>query len=114
MRRLTGCDAMPGHHEAKLLDRDMAALDGRRYPAAIDDGDPIGKRQDLIEIIGDEEHRRADIAGVDQALMDIGDRTDIEPARRLAGKDEARREAERAPEDELLHIAAGEEGGACG
>ena len=61
-----------------------------RYAAAIDHGDAVGERQHLVEIIGDEEHAGAALARLKQMLMHIGDRTDIQAARRLAGEDEAR------------------------
>ena len=86
---------------------------GFRYAAAIDDGDAVGETQDLVEIIGDEEHRCSPLARLDQMLMHIGHSTDIQAARRLAGENEAGFERERAPQDQLLHVAAGQEPHAC-
>ena len=62
--------------------------------------------EDFVEIIGDEQDRRAGLPRRDQLLMHIGDRADIEPARRLAGEDEARIRRQHAAEDQLLHVAA--------
>src|SRR5262245_6885903 len=83
-------EAMARHFEAELIDRHRLAGLWLGDAAAIDDGDPVRQRQDLIEIIGNEQHRGAGFARLEQALMHIGDGAYIEATRRLAGKDETR------------------------
>src|SRR5262245_55880727 len=100
MSGLIACEAVACHHEAKLLDRDLAARNRCRHAAAIDDGDAVRKGENLVKVIGDEEDGRARIARLDEAPMHIGDGPDIEPARGLAGEDEFGIEAQASPEDE--------------
>src|SRR5688500_3596339 len=54
---LTG-KAVAGHHQAELTDRHVAARDRRRHPAAIHDDDAVGQRQQLIQVLGDQQDAR--------------------------------------------------------
>src|ERR1043165_6152321 len=87
--RLSFAKAMARHHQAELFDADVFAPQSLRDAAAIDDGNAVGKAQNLIEVVGDQQYGRAAPPGFDEMLMHIGDRTDIEASRWLAGEDEA-------------------------
>jgi hypothetical protein len=52
--------------------------------------DAVGQRQHLVEILGDQQDRRAALARLEQLRVHIGDGADVEPARRLVGEDDAR------------------------
>ena len=56
----------------------------------VDRQDPVGEREDLLELERDEENAFSSVTGSDELLMDELDRTDVEPARRLDGKEYAR------------------------
>ena len=57
--------------------------------ALVDDEDPVGEREDLLELEGDEEDRAALVPLLDEAPVDELDRADVEAARRL-GSDQHR------------------------
>ena len=52
--------------------------------------DHVGQREDLVQIFGDQQHRRAAVAGRQQLAVHIGHRADIEAAHRLVGQDDLR------------------------
>jgi hypothetical protein len=53
--------------------------------ALVDDEDPVGEREDLLELERDEQDRAALVALLDEAAVDELDRADVEAARRLRG-----------------------------
>ena len=55
------------HHQADLLDGDLADRPRRRQPAAGDDRDAIADREDLVEILGDHHHGGAGGGKIEQA-----------------------------------------------
>ena len=77
--------------------------------AAMHDGDPVGKAQQLVQVLGDQHDPGTAAARVEQAAMDERHRTDVEPAGRLIGQDQARVELQHAAEQQLLDVAAGEQ-----
>src|SRR5207253_657536 len=52
-------------------------------PTLVDDEDPVGQREDLVELEGDEQDRAALVALLDEPPVDELDRPDVEPSRRL-------------------------------
>src|SRR5207245_11340007 len=79
-------------------------------PALEHHGDPIGERADLVELRGHEEDGRALSALLEETLVHVLRRGDIEPACRLRDDDELGPFRELATEHDLLLIAAGEVG----
>ena len=75
-------------------------------PALVHDGDPIAEGQDLVELARHDEHGRPGIALLDDAAVDVLDRTDVEATRRLGCDDELVRSRELARGDDLLLVAA--------
>ena len=67
------------------------------------------RRKQLLQVLGDQHDARTAPAGVEQARVDERHGTDVEPAGRLVGEDQARRQLEHAAEQQLLHVAAGEQ-----
>ena len=76
--------------------------------ALVDDEDPVGEREDLLELERDEQDRAALVALLDQAPVDELDRADVEAARRLRGDQDARVAVDLAREHDLLLVAARE------
>src|SRR5262245_1131900 len=57
------------HPLAEALAAGLFGADNRREPAAADRGDAIGDREQLVEILGDDEDRRARIAQRDERAV---------------------------------------------
>jgi hypothetical protein len=55
--------------------------------------DHVRQRHHLVQILGDQQDRRAARARLQQLGMDEGDRPDVQPAHRLVGQDDLRRPA---------------------
>ena len=61
-------------------------------PALVHDRDPVGEREELVELLGDQQDRRARRARRSRSeLVDALDRADVEAARRLDGDQQRRR-----------------------
>src|SRR5438067_1557323 len=75
-----------------------------------EDGDAVADRAQLVEVGGDDDHRRACPRRRAQRVVQAARRRQVEPARRLCGDDELRRGSalELARGDELLLVAARE------
>ena len=76
--------------------------------ALVDDEDPVGEREDLLELERDEQDAPPLVALLDEPPVDELDRADVEPARRLRGDQDARVAVDLAREHDLLLVAAGE------
>ena len=76
--------------------------------ALVHDEDPVGERQDLLELERDEQDRAALVALGDEPAVQELDRADVEAARRLRGDQDPRVARDLARDDELLLVAAGE------
>ena len=78
---------------------------------------PVAQRQHLVEVIGDQQHRRAGVAGGHQLLLQIGDGADVKAPGGLVRHDQLRRPAvgrkQGAAQDQLLHVAARERPRLC-
>src|SRR5688500_11798678 len=106
--RVTASRGLPpaaGHRDAERL------LGDTRWelpddPALEDDEDPVGERQDLVQLEGDEQHAAAFVALPDEAAVDELDRADVEAARRLCGDQDLRIAVDLPGEHHLLLVAA--------
>src|SRR5581483_2994582 len=99
------------HLEPDLVFRHLAGVLGDDS-ALVQDEDPVGERQDLVELERDEKDRAPFVAFRDQAPMEKLDGADVEAASRLR-RDQNLRVARDLPRrDDLLLIAARKAGGA--
>src|SRR5688572_9178278 len=74
-------------------------------PASVDDGDPVGQRQDLVELGRDQEHGGPGVARLDDPPVDELDRPDVDAAGGLRRHEQARPERHLAGDDDLLLVA---------
>ena len=74
--------------------------------AAVDDRDPVGQLEDLVELGGDQQDRRPGVALGDRLAVDELDAPDIEPAGRLVEDEQPQVAGELAGDDDLLLVAA--------
>src|SRR2546421_4946813 len=99
----SGSRALPsGHGEADRLDRRGAGVEVAAELALVDDDDPVGEREDLVQVLAEEKDRDA----VGGRLAQVGvhglDRPDVESPCR-GGRDEYLRLRRELPaENELL------------
>src|SRR5262245_7496096 len=103
-----GIDA--AHQQADALDVRLGAGQLAADPASMDHHDAVGQREDLLELVGDQQHGDAPIGGGAQTLADELDRPDVEPAARLRGDEHGRLGGELAGEDDALLVAARQRG----
>src|SRR5438093_8451790 len=78
--------------------------------ALVDDQNPVGKRQDLLELERDQQHRLAVVTGVDEAPVHELDRAHVETAGRLCRDQNARFAADLPGEHDLLLVPPGQGG----
>src|SRR5579884_1229399 len=74
--------------------------------ALVEDEDPVGEREDLVELERDEQDRAALVALGDQPPVQVLDRADVEPTRRLRRDQDLRVACDLARGDHLLLVAA--------
>src|SRR5688572_23041203 len=109
VRRRSGAfDAFAAHHvQSDRFDVGGArALDRGRHLALVHDEDAVRQREQLLELLGDQQDRRPLLAKVEQELVDPLDGADIQAARRLDRDQQARRRIDLAGQDEPLQVAA--------
>src|SRR5439155_505415 len=98
-RRSIPTRIVPSRHEqADLLD---ARLGPRRLAhdlALVHDDDPIRERQDLVEVLADQQDTEARSRCLVEVRVDALDRADVEPARRR-GRHEHLRPARKFPRE---------------
>ena len=97
-----------GHQQADLVLIRGPAVDHADQLAAVDDRDPVGQLEDLVELRGDQQDRRPGVALGDRLAVDELDAADIESARRLIEDEQAQVARELACDDDLLLVAAGQ------
>ena len=90
---------------------ETSGLYSRDDLALVDDEDPVGERQDLVELEGDEQDGAALVPLLDEAAVDELDRADVEAAGRLRRDEDARVARDLARDDHLLLVAARERRG---
>ena len=79
---------------------------GRDELAAVDDRDPVGQLEDLVELGRHEQDRGPGVALGDRLLVDELDAADVEAAGRLVEDEQLQVAAELAGDDDLLLVAA--------
>src|SRR5919201_191382 len=99
----------PGHLQADLLDARVGARRLADDLPLVHDGDPVGEREDLVEVLADQQDGDALAGGVAEVLVHGLDRADVEAARRRRRHEELRQDRELAREHNLLEVAAREE-----
>ena len=77
-------------------------------PALVDDEDPVGEREDLLQLERDEEHGLPLVPLADEALVHELDRADVEPPRRLSRDEGVRVAPDLAGDHDLLLVSARE------
>ena len=100
-----------GHLEA---DRGHVGIRGGRdpdHPALVQDGDAIRERQDLVQVLGDEEDRGAGGPALHEQPVGRFHRAHVEPARGLDRDHQARLGVDLAGKDQALDVAAREQAG---
>ena len=75
---------------------------------AVEDHDPVGQRDHLVELGGDDEDGHAGVAGGHDLLVDELDRAHVDAAGRLGRDQQAQVAGELARHDDLLLVAARE------
>src|SRR6266852_1696380 len=96
------------HQEANLLWSDLMDRPRIGEQALIDDGDAVAEREDLVEILRDDENRRARLGEVNERLIDRRAGARVDPPGRLADDEHAGRLEDLAADDEFLQVAARE------
>ena len=76
-------------------------------PAAHDD-DPVGEPEDLLDLVRDQQDRDAARGQVDDQLVEVALRADVDAARRIVGEEDGGLGEQRAGEHQLLLVAAGQ------
>ena len=97
---------LAGHPQADLDDRLVVGDLGE--PALVHDEDAVVQREDLVEVLAEQQDARAALGRLDQVRVDRLDGGDVEPARRRGGDEHLHRVGELAGEHELLQVPAGE------
>src|SRR4051812_35018962 len=89
--------AAPAEHlEADLLLGDVGAVLADDL-TLVDDEDPVGEREDLVELERDEQDRAPFVTLLDEPPVQELDRADVEPSRRLCGDQHLRVARDLAP-----------------
>src|SRR5471032_3370026 len=106
IRRVLTPDA--AHQEADLLRRDLVDRPRIGERSQIDDGNAVAEREDLVEILRDDQYRRARFGEIDQRLIDRRAGPGVDAPGRLADDEHAGRLEDFPADDEFLQIATRE------
>src|SRR5882672_1660482 len=109
MARLRGaCRTRPhaAHPDADLLDVGVRRKLDWRQATLRNHRDAIADLEQFVELLRNNQHRRAAVAQVDQRLADERGRADVHPPRGLRHDQQLGLLQDLAPHDELLQIAA--------
>src|SRR5688572_6863865 len=87
--RMSLTEVMAGHHQTEVTDGHVAPCHRRRHAAAIHHDHAIGECEQLVEVLGDQENAGSGGARLQELLMHIADRADVEAPRRLVGENDA-------------------------
>ena len=77
-------------------------------PTLVDRHDPVGEREDLVEVLADQQDRDAGVGRLPQVPVHRLDRADVEAPCGRGGDQHLRRAGELAAEHELLQVPAGQ------
>jgi hypothetical protein len=93
------------HHQPDLLHGRLVALHDADDAPLVNHSNPVGQAADFIQVFRNQQNGRADLALLQQPLVDVLGGADIHPARRL-GRDQNPRPARQlARHDQFLNIA---------
>ena len=98
---------LPVIMQADVMDVSGRGVDHPEQFALVDDGDPVGKGQDLVELLADQQDGRAALALLEQQPVDVLDRANIQAARGLHGDHQSWPGLDLARQDQALQVAAG-------
>ena len=79
------------HKQAQPLRGRLGARHNVHDAPFVNDGDTVGEGQNLVQVLGDQQNRRTAPAFLDQPLVNVLRRADVQAARRLRRDDRARR-----------------------
>src|SRR4051812_17844710 len=99
------------HHQPDLLDRGLRGRDGGREAAGVDDRDAVAEREQLVQVLGNDEDGRPAGGEVEQCLVDRGGGRGVDAPGRLGDDQHVGVLHDLAADDELLQVAAREAGG---
>src|SRR5437764_1064207 len=97
------------HQQADLVDARIGPRGLTDDRALVHDRDPVCKRQDLVEVLADQQHGDTFRGCVAEVRVDGLDRSDVEPTGRRGRNEQLRLTRELAREHHLLQVAAGEQ-----
>src|SRR5205085_6412426 len=103
--------AAAGHRDAELFLADLRRILADDA-ALVDHENPVGERQDLVELERHEEDGSSRVAFGHEPLVHELDRADVEASSRLRRDQHPRVPRDLARDDDLLLISAGERPGA--
>src|SRR2546429_6794553 len=104
----TSTSRRPGHHQPDPLPLDRVALQHADDAAAVDHGEAVGQRQDLVQLRRHQQHGQAVVPALHDLPVDELDRAHVDAARRLA-RDQHRGPPVQLPRhDHLLLVASGQ------
>src|SRR5829696_5058336 len=101
----------PSHHQADSLDVAASTIGIDRsadYPAGIKDGDAIGKRQELVEVFGDQQDCGSPPPLLVQQGVDRSGRANVDAAAGMNRDDDPWPAVQLARDEEFLLVAPGE------
>src|SRR5207248_11710241 len=98
-----------GHQQPDLLDVRPGPRRLAGDPALVDDRDPVGESEDLVEVLAQQQHAHAVRRRLVQVRVDALDRADVQAARGRSGDEHLRLPRELAGKHDLLQVAAREE-----
>ena len=97
-----------GHQQAERSRRGVGRGQLADDPPGEQHDDAVGEGEQLVEVLGDQQHPAAGVAQPAQLVVDVGVGTDVEAAGRLGGDERPGLARERPGEEHLLQVAAGQ------
>src|SRR5262245_47479010 len=94
------------HQQAERLAVGLCRVERRRQPPRKHHRNAVGDLDELVEILADDQHRRATRSEIDQRLADGGGGTAVDAPGRLAHHQHARLAQDFAADHEFLQVAA--------
>ncbi len=100
-----------GHQQAEGSRRGVGPRQLADDPSGEQHDDAIGEGEQLVEVLGDQQHTATGLAQPAQLVVDVGVGTDVEAAGRLGGDEGPGRAGQRPGQEDLLQVAAGQPAG---
>ena len=105
-RRRASCVVGAEHQPADRVAVGGARVDDADHLAVVQHGDPVGHVEQLVEVLGDQQHAGAAGAAFEQQLLGSSGGGDVEAAARVGGDDQPGVAGEGAHEHDPLDVAA--------